>query len=106
MGDRVNFPNFPNFWRVREVGMFACAAAGRLPTYRLTIARLTNHDSRLTTGAPVIDHQQGTSNPLDQLREAHGVFLDVLSNVRPEQMTLPTPDDDWDVRALINHVVQ
>jgi Mycothiol maleylpyruvate isomerase N-terminal domain len=53
----------------------------------------------------VIDHQQGTSNPLDQLRDAHEVFLDVLSNVRPEQMSLPTPDDEWDVRALINHVV-
>ncbi|MCD6033242.1 MAG: hypothetical protein K0S78_5424, partial [Thermomicrobiales bacterium] len=26
-------------------------------------------------------------------------------NVRPEQMRLPTPDDEWDVRALINHVV-
>src|SRR5215207_2889571 len=45
------------------------------------------------------------SNPLDQLREAHEVFLEVLSNVRPEQMRLPTPDDEWDVRALINHVV-
>ena len=52
------------------------------------------------------DQQQPvTGNPLDQLREAHGVFLEVLSNVRPEQMSLPTPDDEWDVRALINHVV-
>jgi hypothetical protein len=49
--------------------------------------------------------QQVTGNPLDHLREAHGVFLDVLNNVRPEQMDLPTPDDEWDVRALINHVV-
>src|SRR5215212_9435931 len=46
-----------------------------------------------------------TSNPLNQLREAHEVFLEVLSNVRPEQMSLPTPDDEWDVRTLINHVV-
>jgi uncharacterized protein (TIGR03086 family) len=53
----------------------------------------------------LIEQQQVTGNPLDQLREAHGVFLDVLSNVRPEQMSLPTPDDEWDVRALINHVV-
>ena len=52
------------------------------------------------------DQQQATGNPLDQLREAHGVFLEVLSHVRPEQMSLPTPDDEWDVRALINHVVQ
>ena len=49
--------------------------------------------------------QLATGNPLDQLREAHGVFLEVLRNVRPEQMSLPTPDDEWDVRALINHVV-
>jgi len=49
--------------------------------------------------------QQMTSNPLNQLREAHEVFLEVLSNVRPEQMSLPTPDDEWDVRTLINHVV-
>ncbi len=52
------------------------------------------------------DQQQpATGNPLDQLREAHGVFLEVLRNLRPEQMSLPTPDDEWDVRALINHVV-
>jgi len=53
----------------------------------------------------VTDQQQSTGNPLDQLREAHSVFLEVLSNVRPDQMSLPTPDDEWDVRALINHVV-
>jgi hypothetical protein len=53
----------------------------------------------------VADQQQVTGNPLDQLRDAHGVFLEVLANVRPEQMSLPTPDDEWDVRALINHIV-
>jgi uncharacterized protein (TIGR03086 family) len=53
----------------------------------------------------VTDQQQVTGNPLDQLREAHEVFLEVLANVRPEQMSLPTPDDEWDVRALINHIV-
>ena len=49
--------------------------------------------------------QQMTGNPLDQLREANEVFLEVLRNVTPEQMSLPTPDDEWDVRELINHVV-
>ena len=49
--------------------------------------------------------QQMTGNPLDQLREANEVFLEVLRNVGPEQMSLPTPDDEWDVRELINHVV-
>ena len=52
-----------------------------------------------------MDQQQVTGNPLDQLREAQEVFHEVLANVRPEQMSLPTPDDEWDVRALINHVV-
>jgi uncharacterized protein (TIGR03086 family) len=51
------------------------------------------------------NQQQKTGNPLDQLREAHEVFLEVLGNVRPEQMSLPTPDDEWDVRELINHIV-
>ena len=51
------------------------------------------------------DQHQMTGNPLEQLREAHEVFLEVLRNVSPEQMSLPTPDDEWDVRALINHVV-
>jgi hypothetical protein len=53
----------------------------------------------------VTDQQQLSGNPLDQLREAQHVFLEVLSNVRPEQMSLPTPDDEWDVPALINHIV-
>jgi len=52
----------------------------------------------------MIDQQQQV-NPLDQLRQANEVFLGVLHNVRPEQMSLPTPDDEWDVRTLINHVV-
>jgi len=51
------------------------------------------------------NQQQMTGNPLDQLSEAREVFLEVLRNVRPEQMSLPTPDDEWDVRALINHLV-
>jgi uncharacterized protein (TIGR03086 family) len=53
----------------------------------------------------VTDQQPMPGNPLEQLREANGVFLEVLRNVRPEQMSLPTPDDEWDVRDLINHVV-
>jgi uncharacterized protein (TIGR03086 family) len=30
----------------------------------------------------------------------------IISQVRPEQATLPTPCRSWDVRALVNHVVQ
>jgi hypothetical protein len=53
----------------------------------------------------VTDQRQVTGNPLAQLREAHEIFLGVLANVRPEQMNLPTPDDEWDVRESINHIV-
>ena len=40
-----------------------------------------------------------------QLAEAHEAFRGVLANVTPEQLSLPTPSDDWDVRALISHVI-
>ena len=51
------------------------------------------------------DQQQAPGNPLDQLRQANEVFLQVLGKVTSDQMSLPTPDDEWDVRELINHVV-
>lgn len=51
------------------------------------------------------DQRQATGNPLDLLKEANAAFVEVFSNVSPEQMTLPTPNDEWDVQALINHVV-
>lgn len=49
--------------------------------------------------------QQTASDPLAELRAALAIFADLLGNVSPEQMTLPTPSDEWDVRALVNHVV-
>jgi uncharacterized protein (TIGR03086 family) len=44
-------------------------------------------------------------NPLDMLRQANVVFMGILANVTPDQMNLPTVNEDWDVRALINHLV-
>jgi uncharacterized protein (TIGR03086 family) len=44
-------------------------------------------------------------SPVELLKQADAVFRDVLAGVTPEQMGLPTPSDEWDVRALINHVV-
>jgi uncharacterized protein (TIGR03086 family) len=55
-------------------------------------------------GGTVHDQVQPTS-PLAQLREANEVFTELLSNVTPEQMSVPTVNDEWDVRALINHLV-
>ena len=45
------------------------------------------------------------SDPVALLEQADGVFREVLSNVTPEHMDLPTVNDEWDVRRLINHVV-
>ena len=45
-------------------------------------------------------------DPVELLRQADEVFRSVLGNVGPDQMGLPTVSDEWDVRGLINHVVQ
>ncbi len=45
------------------------------------------------------------TDPVQILRQADAAFSDVLANVAPEQLSLPTVNDDWDVRALINHVI-
>jgi uncharacterized protein (TIGR03086 family) len=44
-------------------------------------------------------------NPVEQLKQADKVFRSILAQVSPEQMGLPTVNDEWDVRALVNHVV-
>jgi uncharacterized protein (TIGR03086 family) len=44
-------------------------------------------------------------NPVDLLRQASDVFQEVVANVSPDQMSLPTVNDDWDVRGVINHLV-
>ncbi len=51
------------------------------------------------------DQQQSTDNPLALLHQANEVLVEILGNITPEQMTLPTPNDEWDVRTLINHLV-
>jgi uncharacterized protein (TIGR03086 family) len=45
------------------------------------------------------------NDPITLLRQANEVLLGVLANITLEQMTLPTPNDEWDVRAVINHLV-
>jgi uncharacterized protein (TIGR03086 family) len=54
----------------------------------------------------VTNRPQPNGNPIELLRQANAVIVDLLGNVTPEQMTLPTVNDEWDVRELINHLVR
>ncbi|WP_018349803.1 TIGR03086 family metal-binding protein [Longispora albida] len=45
------------------------------------------------------------SNPIALLERALDQAGDLISRIRPEQASLPTPCRSWDVRALVNHVV-
>jgi uncharacterized protein (TIGR03083 family) len=46
-----------------------------------------------------------TENPVALLSRALDQTGAVIARVRPEQAALPTPCRSWDVRALVNHVV-
>jgi uncharacterized protein (TIGR03086 family) len=48
---------------------------------------------------------EAQQNPINQLKQADEVFRSILAPVSPEQMSLPTVNDEWDVRGLVNHVV-
>jgi uncharacterized protein (TIGR03086 family) len=48
---------------------------------------------------------QLTGDPLARLGRALGQFGAVLAEVRPEQAGCATPCPDWDVAALVRHVV-
>jgi len=41
---------------------------------------------------------------LDQHERAMRGFAEHVHQVRPDQWSLPTPDTEWDVRALVNHL--
>jgi len=48
----------------------------------------------------------GTSTSISTLhRQALDATRSLVAGTRDDQLDLPTPDDEWDVRALLNHVV-
>src|SRR4051794_26430814 len=42
---------------------------------------------------------------IDLYRDSVQRFTAAVAQVRPDQWSAPTPCADWDVRALVNHVV-
>ena len=44
-------------------------------------------------------------SPVDQLGRAFGAVGELISNVRREQWSAPTPCTDWTVRQLVNHLI-
>jgi len=63
---------------------------------------MTNDTSTATAPAPTA---VGGSDPRDVLARAMATAVEVIAAVRPDQMELPTPCDDYDVRGLIAHLV-
>jgi uncharacterized protein (TIGR03086 family) len=50
--------------------------------------------------------EQAGPGPVAMLEEACGVVENIISNITPEQMDLPTVNDEWNVRELIDHLVR
>ena len=50
--------------------------------------------------------EQVGPGPVAMLEEACGVVENIIANITPEQMDLPTVNDEWNVRELIDHLVR
>jgi uncharacterized protein (TIGR03086 family) len=48
---------------------------------------------------------QVPSNVLELQARAAARAREVVERIRPEQLTAPTPCSEWDVRALLNHLI-
>jgi uncharacterized protein (TIGR03086 family) len=46
-----------------------------------------------------------TTNPVDQLAESLGATREVFANITPEQWTLPTPCEEWNVAEVMRHLI-
>ena len=75
-----------------------------LPTGRLDDL-LTTYDFGLVESEEQCKIVSAQTEPVALLEQADGIFRDILANVTPDQMDLPTPNDEWDVPGLINHLV-
>jgi uncharacterized protein (TIGR03086 family) len=63
-------------------------------------APMTNDTSTAPTSATI-----DGSDPRDVIASTMATAVEVIAAVRPEQMELPTPCPDYDVRGLIAHLV-
>jgi uncharacterized protein (TIGR03086 family) len=41
----------------------------------------------------------------EMMASAGRATVDIANNIKPDQLGLPTPCADWDVRALVNHIM-
>jgi uncharacterized protein (TIGR03086 family) len=57
------------------------------------------------TVATVVTVWSMAMDPLVAHQRAQATFAGVLVNVTSDQLSLPTPCDEWDVQALIEHVI-
>lgn len=48
------------------------------------------------------EEQQGT---ISSVNESNAIFRSVLANVQPDQWDLPTVNDEWTVRGVVNHII-
>ncbi len=49
--------------------------------------------------------QEAMPNPVELFSKASSYTQGVLAGVKQEQLSSPTPCSEWDVKALINHIV-
>jgi uncharacterized protein (TIGR03086 family) len=66
------------------------------------VSVLRAHDGAMTDPAAVADH---TTDRRQALFTAFGHAAAVVAEVRPDQLTGPTPCPDYDVAALVDHLV-
>jgi len=49
--------------------------------------------------------QEAPANPVDLYRSATRQTIEIAQGVAPDQLRMPTPCSEWDVQALLDHLV-